>query len=207
MILLKSSLLIVLINLYAASQGKEPDIKRRLEMINSGRITEVRKELISLKKSYPNNAGVYYLQAVLTEKGDESEKLYSNIVKKYPKTEWAKKSLYQLYYYYILSENSKKAKEKYSQILKNDPKFKDESIKKSGSYTIQVGAFSTNEKAKVFSDHLKKLNYKPEINTRKVDERLLYIVNIGKFSTKSDAERTQKNIETKLDIASIIIPR
>jgi tetratricopeptide (TPR) repeat protein len=207
MLLLKSLFLLILLNLFLLSQTKGPDIKKRLELIRNGKVSEVKKELPKLKKDYPNDAGVQYLQGVLTENGNESVKIYSYITTKFPGSEWAQKALYKLYQYYVLTGNTEKAKEKYSQLIKLDPDFQEESLEKVKFYTIQLGAFNSNEKAKNFSDQLKKLNYKPEIKTRKIDDKLFYIVHTGKFIKKADAEKAQKSIEDKLDMASIIISR
>ena len=52
-----------------AQSSSNPDIRRRLEMIENGQAEAVRGELPSLMTNYQNNPGVIYLQAVLTADG------------------------------------------------------------------------------------------------------------------------------------------
>jgi len=86
--------------LCAQTNNSEPDIRRRLEMIEKGQAEAVRTELPSLMTNYQNNPGVMYLQAVLTTDGTEAAKLYQNIVDNFPKSEWGDDALYKLYQYY-----------------------------------------------------------------------------------------------------------
>jgi len=65
-----------------------------------------------------------------------------------------------------------------------------------GSYTIQLGAFSTFENAAKFmasSENQLGKNLTAEFNTAKG----LYVVRFGQFATKPDAEKTAKKLKNK----------
>lgn len=97
------------------SQG-EPDIRRRLEMIERGQGDAVSAELTQLMTSFQNHPGVMYLQAVLTPDGTDAAKIYQNIVDNFPKDEWADDALYRLYQYYTSVGLYKTAEQKLAQL-------------------------------------------------------------------------------------------
>lgn len=77
----------------------ERDIRSRLDAIYAGKAAEVRSELPSLLSRYPNDAGVRYIQAVLTPDGATAAKRYEEIAQKFPQSVWADHALYKLYQY------------------------------------------------------------------------------------------------------------
>ena len=76
---MKSTLLLLGIILTASvpafsqtGRAGEPDIQRRLEMIEHGQADVVKSELPTLMTNFQNNPGVLYLQAILTTDGTEA---------------------------------------------------------------------------------------------------------------------------------------
>jgi len=102
------------------SQG-EPDIRRRLEMIERGQGDAVSAELTQLMTAYQNHPGVMYLQAVLTPDGTDAAKIYQNIVDNFPKDEWTDDALYRLYQYYTSVGLYKTAEQKLAQLRLEHP--------------------------------------------------------------------------------------
>lgn len=94
----------------------EPDIRRRLEMIERGQADAVSAELPQLMTAHQNHPGVMYLQGVLTPDGTEVAKIYQNIVDNFPKDEWADDALYRLYQYYTSVGLYKTAEQKLAQL-------------------------------------------------------------------------------------------
>ncbi|MCU0452796.1 MAG: SPOR domain-containing protein [Bacteroidetes bacterium] len=94
----------------------EPDIRRRLEMIERGQADAVSAELPQLMTAHQNHPGVIYLQGVLTPDGTEAAKIYQNIVDNFPKDEWADDALYRLYQYYTSVGLYKTAEQKIAQL-------------------------------------------------------------------------------------------
>jgi cell division septation protein DedD len=107
--------------LAAQTSQAEPDIRRRLEMIERGQGDAVSAELPQLMTSYQNNPGVMYLQAVLTPDGTDAAKIYQNIVDNFPKDEWADDALYRLYQYYASVGLYKTAEQKLAQLKMEYP--------------------------------------------------------------------------------------
>ncbi len=85
---------------FLAAQLNEQDVRQRLDLIHSGKISEVRTEVQSLLKQLPNDPGVQYLDAYVTESGDQAVKKYQTFVDTFPQNEWADDALYKVYQYY-----------------------------------------------------------------------------------------------------------
>jgi TolA-binding protein len=105
----------------AYGQSSEPDIQKRLEMIEKGQGEQVKAELPALMTNYQNDAGVMYLQGVLTTDGTEAVKIFQSIVDNFPKSEWADHALYKLYQYYYSIGLYKTADQKLAQLKQDYP--------------------------------------------------------------------------------------
>ena len=60
-----------------------------LTLLEKGKIEEVKENLSELLDRYPNEAGVYLLQAMVNENGDDSLIQFRNIIEKFPESEYA----------------------------------------------------------------------------------------------------------------------
>ncbi len=90
-----------------------------LKMVENGQAERVRAQLPNLLKEHPNDASFLFLDAVLTEAGDEAVEKYKAILKKYPNSNFADASLYRIFSYYFALGYYKTA-EDYLAKLKND---------------------------------------------------------------------------------------
>ena len=63
------------------AQMPEAEIHKRLDFIYNGQAERVRIELPSLEKQYPNDAGVQYLDAILTTDGAAAVKKFQTMYK------------------------------------------------------------------------------------------------------------------------------
>jgi cell division septation protein DedD len=93
------------------AQVSERDIRTKLDAIYSGKADEIRAELPALLSRYPNDAGVWYVQAVLTADGAVAVKRYEEIAEKFPESVWADDALYKVYQYDFSMGLYKKADE------------------------------------------------------------------------------------------------
>ena len=66
------SIAILLLSNSLFSQLSEQDVRQRLDLIHSGKIEQVRTEIPLLLKQLPNDPGVKYLEAYVTENGDHA---------------------------------------------------------------------------------------------------------------------------------------
>ena len=107
----------------AAAFGQLPgtEVRKRLDFIYSGQAERVRIELPSLEKQYPNDAGVAYLDAILTTDGETAVKKFQTIVDLFPQSEWADAALYKVYQYYYSVGLYKTADQKFAQLKQQYP--------------------------------------------------------------------------------------
>ncbi|RPI05792.1 MAG: hypothetical protein EHM64_05235 [Ignavibacteriae bacterium] len=214
------------------TNSSEPDIRRRLEMIEKGQADAVRAELPSLMTNFQNNPGVMYLQAVLTTDGTEAAKLYQNIVDNFPKSEWGDDALYKLYQYYYSIGLYKTANQKLAQLKEEYPfsayatekntvveekqaaKEKPAVMKSKGTvpkfatnFTVQVGAFSTLQNAGELKAKFEKEGYPSNIFTMVSHGKKLHKVWVGEFQSYEEARRFTTEIKNKFNLTSIVVSR
>jgi hypothetical protein len=228
---MKTMAVVVVFMTLASAQESQPDIQRRLEMIERGQGEAVKSELPALMTNYQNHPGVLYLQAVLTTDGSEAAKLYQNIIDNFPKNEWADDALYKLYQYYYSIGLYKTGDQKLQQLRQEfpfstyavaekpqeSPKTPQEApadVKPTGSvekyptsFTVQVGAFSTLQNAEELKAKFEKENYSSNIFTIVNDGRKLHKVWVGEFQTYEDAKRFTSEIRRKFSLESIVVSR
>jgi cell division septation protein DedD len=94
----------------------EAEVRKRLDFIYNGQAERVRIELPSLDKQYSNDAGVLYLDAILTTDGAAAVKKFQTIVDQFPQNEWADDALYKVYQYYYSVGLYKTADQKLDQL-------------------------------------------------------------------------------------------
>jgi len=237
MTILRSFTLIVLMTIPAAlfaqaERNGQPDVQRRLELIERGQGEAVKAELPALMTNYQNHPGILYLQAVLTTDGSEAAKLYQGIVDNFPKSEWADDALFKLYQYYYSIGLYKTGDQKLQQ-LKQDYPFSTYAVNQSQqaspqpvqeepaavvkppspvekyptSFTVQVGAFSTLQNAEELKAKFEKENYSSNIFTIVTDGRKLHKVWVGEFQTYEDAKRFTVEIQRKFNLQSMVVSR
>lgn len=227
--------LILFLSLPGVAQDErtgEPDIQRRLEMIERGQAEAVKAELPTLMTNFQNNPGVLYLQALLTTDGTEATKIYQSIVDNFPKSEWADDALYKLYQYYYSIGLYKTGDQKLEQLRRDYP-FSTYAVKDSvaeapkqqiaeapaqvntpspvqkypTSFTVQVGAFSTLQNAEELRAKFEKENYSSNIFTIVTNGKKLHKVWVGEFQTYDDAKRFTAEIRKKFNLDSIVVSR
>jgi tetratricopeptide (TPR) repeat protein len=228
-----ASVLIGLLFLTAAplfGQSNGPDIQKRLEMIEQGQAEQVRAELPTLLANYQNNPGVMYLQGVLTTDGSDAAKIFQSIVDNFPKSEWADDALYKLYQYYYSIGLYKTADQKLAQLKQEYPysayaveqspttketvvdsadivKPKSTVPKFSTGFTVQVGAFSTLQRAEELKSFFEGKGYSSNIFTMVTNGKKLHKVWVGEFQNQEDARRFSGEIKKKFGMDSIVVAR
>ena len=68
------------------------NINLYLTLIQKGRYEEVMENLPDLLSRYPNDPGVYYIQALINKDGDSSLSQYQNLIDSYPDSDYASMS-------------------------------------------------------------------------------------------------------------------
>lgn len=113
--------LVVITTSQLLAQMPEQEVRKRLDLIYSGQVERVRTELPLLQQQYPNDAGVEYLDAVLTTNGTEAVRKFQTIVDIHPQSEWADDALYKVYQYYYSLGLYKTAEQKMEQLKRQYP--------------------------------------------------------------------------------------
>ncbi len=222
--------LLLALTVLAYGQSSGPDLQKRLEQIEQGQVEQVKAELPTLLANYQNNPGVMYLQGVLTTDGSEASKIFQSIVDNFPKSEWADDALYKLYQYYYSVGLYKTADQKMAQLKKDYPfsayaveqtsapkedtnegaavvKPKSSIPKFSTSFTVQVGAFSSIQKAEELKSSFEAKGYSSNIFTMVTNGKKLHKVWVGEFQSQEEARRFSGEIKKKFGLESIVVGR
>jgi tetratricopeptide (TPR) repeat protein len=196
----------------AQTGGSEPDIQRRLELIEQGQGESVKAELPTLMATYQNNPGVLYLHGVLTSDGSEAAKIYQSIVDNFPRNEWADDALYRLYQYYYSIGLYKTADQKIAQLKEFYP---------FSSYASEDAAALEKKAAqeeKLVAGEKKQSEMKPAAEEKTIPEEKpspvrpkggakniasIFTIQVGVFSTFQNAEGLRKKFEKEGYVANI----
>ena len=101
------------------------NIDMYISLIDEGQINSVKEKLPELISKYPNNAGVIYLQALLTRDGIKSLDLYKMIIEKFPKSSFSDDASVKLGEYFYARGLYTQASRSLSQFPRKYPRFHD----------------------------------------------------------------------------------
>ena len=214
-------------------QLAEPDIQKRLELIEKGQGDVVKAELPTLMTNFQNHPGVLYLQAVLTADGTEAAKIYQSIIDNFPRSEWADDALFKLYQYYYSIGLYKTADQKLEQLKRDYPSSTyaaDQKVveepkvvpppeapakvsrpskgeKSSVVYTVQAGTFSVLQNAEELKSRFEKDGYSSHIFTIVNNGKKFHKVWVGEFSKQEEAKRFSAQVKKKYHLETIVVSR
>ncbi len=208
--------------------AQEINIVPYLKQIESGDNDKAKEDLEQLKSNYPDDPSVIFLDAVLTENGDEAQRKYETVYKKYPKSKFADAALYRVFAYYYSLGIYKKAENllnKLKSAYPNSPYIKtaDRTIpdeeeviygesefldNNTGEYkyTVQAGAFLNIDNAKDLQKKLQQGGYYTEINSKRVGASTLKVVTAGRFKTENEAKTLLNYLREKHALNGRIVP-
>ena len=218
-ILIKIFFVLISVQTFAQSV----DIVPQLKMIEQGKIEEAKQNLDFFKRTNPNDPNVLFLQAVLTENGEDSQKLYELIYSTFPNSNFADAALFRSFSYYYAVGLYKKASELKQMLEKEYPKSAylksttknfpqiDEMILveknpykiKSATdpkFTIQAGAFGNIQNANDLKNRFIKAGLTSQISKKTVNNLDLQIVTVGEFMTREDAEISLKRLKSEFSV-------
>ncbi|MCX8055491.1 MAG: SPOR domain-containing protein [Ignavibacteria bacterium] len=220
-------------NVYCQSER----ISSLLKLVAQGKTEEVRSAMPKLLSDYPNEPGVLLLQGVLMEDGIRAVKIYKNIVKNYPNSEWADDAQWRIVQFYAVIGDTLEAKRELEFFRKNYPKseflapatdvvhssissakydFKsrinaEKSTPKpqpeNQHWGLQVGLYSTKSAAEYEKKRFLAMKLRTEIIEKEVDGEIKYAVVIGNYSSKDSAEAAKKEVEKKCECTPFLFPK
>ena len=234
-----------------------------LKLLEEGKVDGVRESLIELESKYPNNPGVLYLRAMLTENGNKSIEHYKDLIQRFPDTNYTPKAAMKIseYFYarglytqatkilkkipinYPRYDNIQRATDlmvssfnaigeadsakyyalliksmfpkvntaEYDLSIGNNKMDNIISLNKSeiidGPYVLQVGAFIDNDNAKRLKLQISQLGHKVIINEVKSRGKTLFAVRVGRFKSKSKADKIGIDIKRKIGVSYKVLYR
>jgi cell division septation protein DedD len=185
------ALCVVLLGLFiatsASSQMSEQDVRARLDAVYAGKADQVSRELPALFQQYPHDAGVLYIQAVLTTDGTLAVKRYEEIAEKHPQSIWADDALYKVYQYNFSLGLYKKADDVMAQLRSRYP----QSIYVTGAESKppqpETGSAVAAAPAKAVS----------QSSVQQAAATGKFYVQVGVFSTEANARRAAEQYGSK----------
>lgn len=222
----KSIFFLLLISSVIVAQNV--NIIPQLKKVEAGEIEEVKRDLLDLKQLDASNPNVIFLEGVITEDGEKSQKLYEAVYKNFPNSQFADAALFRSFSYFYALGLYKKAEELKTQLqdeYPSSPYLKktertfpeaDEMIVvpstpykiKSNAkfkYTIQAGAFGQFENANNLKQKFISNNLESSVKPKIVNNVKLHIVTVGKFVEKSDADDLLRILEDDYSLKGRVI--
>lgn len=204
---MKSAVLTVLLLSTSATlsyaQLNEQDVRQRLDLIHSGKIEQVRTEISSLLKQIPNDPGVKYLEAYVSENGDQAVKKYQIFVDTYPQNEWADDALYKVHQYYYAVGLYKTADAKLTQLNEQYPNsiFAKREVKQ----PVKTESLAVVKTEPVPVTEIKKDETK-EVGTPLVINGN-FVVQIGVYSQETKAQQQAQEMTTIIGRQAVIFTK
>ena len=225
---------IVIISLFSALSvscfAQEIDIVPYLKMIEQGKLIEVKEKFINLKSDNPGSTNLIFLEAVLTENGQDAVSLYQQLVEKYPKSSYADAALYRLYSYYFAlglyntaDKNLEKLKKSYPEspyikmisvnVVNNEPENSEPDSRDTSqpekeiqdNFTVQAGAFTSSVNASALKKEVDNAGMISFIKDKNVAGTTFKVVYIGKFATRKEAEDFLAIANSRFNIAGRVV--
>jgi len=219
----------LLILLTSQAFPQEKDIVPYLKLIEAGKKDSVQNLLPELKKSYPDDPSVLYLEAVMTENGQDAVPVFNRIINDFPASKYADASIYRLYsYYYSLglyntaSVFLDKLEKKYSgspyiKLAEREIPSEDEETPSLNNkltsdtsdvfqFTIQAGAFSNDSNAASLKKSFENSGYYSVIKKKNVAGSDFNVVFVGEFKSRNEADNFLQVINKKFDLNGRVVP-
>lgn len=179
---------LIFLFLFSSLLFAQVDIVPTLKHVEAGEIEEAQNDFRRLNARYPNDANVKFLDAVLTENGNEALNKYSVVYSKHPNSQFADAALYRVFsYYYSLGIYNKA--EKYLTQLKSD--FPNSPYIRAADRTLP------SEDLFVKTESEKPVEVKAKPAPRQYIKQYKFTIQAGAFLNKTNANNLKKKFEAK----------
>ena len=196
---------ILLISIFSILSSQNVDLY--FSLIEEGELDGVKENLPELLSKYPNNPGVLFLRATLTEDGESALKQYKYVVKNFPKSIYAPEAAMKIGEYFY-------AKGLYTQcasLLKSIPVQYPRYPQMQRLTDLMINSYNAigeSDSAKYYSLIIKSMFPTIETNIETKENKLSqvfsfrkkkenlgpYVVQVGAFSSKENASRLKLQI-------------
>lgn len=206
----------VFISLNFSFAQKDVDISSYLSKIDDGKVDEVKKILLSLKKQNPNSPSVIYLEALLTSEGDIAAKLYKEVIDHKQPSEYKDDAMFKLYqYHYALGDFDNS--DKYARMLvqtfpnsnyvsrlgKSSPAVG--GIGTVSNFGIQVGAFVEKRNAESLRSQVMRYG-NVQILEKEVKGKSFYTVIVTGCANEYECGILKERIKNEMNISGVVVP-
>tara|TARA_A100001035_G_C27740746_1_gene481417 strand:- start:179 stop:946 length:768 start_codon:yes stop_codon:yes gene_type:complete len=176
-------------------------------LIDEGELDGVKENLPELLSKYPNDPGVLFLKAVLTDDGESALKQYKYILKSFPKSTYAPKSAMKIGEYFYARGLYTQSANLLKNIPLNYPRFPH--MQRLTDLMINsFNAIGEADSAKYYALIIKSMFPKVETNIEDKSNKLSqvfsfskktkslgpYVVQIGAFSSEENAKRLKLQV-------------
>ena len=182
-----------------------------LSLIDEEKTEGVKESLPELNSKYPNDPGVLYINALLTEDGNNSIEMYTDLIKKYPNTKYAPYAYMKIGEYFYARGLYTQASKLLKDIPIKYPRFAD--VQRATNLMINsFNAIGEADSARYYGLIIKSMFPKVDIEIDNLNEKNKplaqvfdfkkkrhadlgsYVVQVGAFSTKENAKRLKLQI-------------
>ena len=197
--------------LLLSSQFFGQNIDLYLSLIDEGKTEGVIETLPELISKYPDNPGVIYIKALMTQDGNNAIEIYNEILKKYPDTKYAPYAAMKIGEYFYARGLYTQASKLLKNIPINYPRFAD--VQRATNLMINsFNAIGEADSARYYGLVIKSMFPKVDIGIDNLDDKNKplaqvfdfkkkrqadigsYVVQVGAFSAKENAERLKLQI-------------
>lgn len=164
-------------------------------------------ELRQIRESASSEAEKLFLEALFETDGKRAAAIFQNVWDYYPSSPLAWAAMERLYEYYYARGAYIRA-DSLAQILKEKPRFDLTPAPpqtQNEIFLIQVGAFSDFINAAKLNVKLEGMGYEVELKEKKVESGTLFVVLVGSFNSRIEAEKAAKSLEVELQLKSRVI--
>lgn len=184
-----------------------------LHAVERGRADSVRAQLAALAEARPRDPAVLYLLGVAESNGDKSLPYFQAIVENHPTSEWADDALLRLYQYYYAVGAYNTADIWLSRLRSEFPDAlpAGKRVAPGGGdtllYAAQVGVFASRERGQERLEEMQQLGYTAELVQKRVGERVMYAVWVGRFPSLAAAKEASGKLRRRHRIDAIPVRR
>lgn len=196
-ILITAVLLFANINSYS----QDDLVSKYLQMIAQGKIDNVKQQLPDLLAQYPNDPGVELLFATVITDGDKAFAKYKDIVKNYPKSQWADDAFWRIVQYYAIKGDSAEAYKQLNLFRKNYPA--SEFLMPATEIVKIVFSKKKTPLQQKKKEIINNKNNNTEINNSQLENEGKFSLQVGVYSTYETAKQEVERYKSLRMIAKI----
>lgn len=182
-------LILFLVLIFASNLilAQEYNVIPLLKKLETGDVQSVKKEMQSLLIRYSGDPSLLFVDALITENGEEASKKFSSLVQKHPKSKYADAALFRLYtYYYAIG--SYQTASSHLEKLKND--YPNSRYGQGSSLEIP----SEEDDASV-TDFEAQVNEKEQQIVQAISPKYLFSIQTGAFVNEMNALSLKNDLE------------